>query len=336
MHLNDLVLIVVIVAVVLVIGAAQKRFKRLRGITSGLLVSLITVVGLLGMGEVYFRNYADSGFPFTETLASINWMQRYFTINAEGFRDREWTDEELQSRRVVYAIGDSFTQGWGIDNPEDRFSNVLGGLLGDEYAVLNLGRINTATGTQLSLLRDQVNAHPDIHPETVIWQYYLNDIEFAGFNIVGLYRPEFPARPPIADESYLANYLYWNYARRNIVVPNGVGYWQFMYNAYDNSVVWDAHRREIDELVEYVESLGARLIVVIFPNPSDPVGSVAYVDRVAQAVEANDEHNILRLYDVVAATPLSQIVVSTLDSHPSVWFNHYVGEQLYQQFFLEQ
>ncbi len=333
MRLNDLILIAIIIAVVLIGGSVQKRYKRLRNISSGLLVSLMTIGVLLVAGEAYFRSYADSGFPFTETLASINWMERYRIINSEGFRDREWSDEELRNRRVIYCIGDSFTEGWGIDNPEDRFSNVLGSLLGDEYAVLNLGRINTATGTQLSLLRDQMNAHPDIQPETVIWQYYLNDIEFAGFNIVGWYRAEFPPRPPIADESYLANYLYWQYARRNVSVPNGVGYWQFMYNAYDNSVVWDIHRQEIDAMVDYVESIGANLIVVIFPNPSDPVGSIAYVDRVAQAIEAHGERDILKLYDIVAGTPLTQIVVSPLDSHASVWLNQYVGERLYEEFF---
>ncbi|MFN8376555.1 MAG: SGNH/GDSL hydrolase family protein [Anaerolineae bacterium] len=333
MHLNDLLIIVVVIAVVLIVGAAQRRFKRLRGLSSGLLVSLVTTCLLAGAAETYFRGYADSGYPFTETLASINWMQRYFSINSDGFRDREWTDAELSSRRVIYCLGDSFAEGWGIDNPEDRYSNVLGSLLGDEYAVLNLGRINTATDTQLSLLQDEMAAHPDIHPETIIWQYYLNDIEFAGFNIVGLYRAEFPPRPPLADESYLANFLYWQYARRNVITPNGVGYWQFMYNAYDNSAVWAVHQQEIDALVEYVESIGARLIVVIFPNPSDPVGSVAYVDRVAQAVEAHGETDILKLYDIVAGTPIEQIVVSSLDSHPSVWFNHYVGQRLYQDFF---
>jgi hypothetical protein len=333
MHLTDLILVIILTALVLSSGAAQKRWRWLRSVSSGLLVSLVTLCALGVGGELYFRNYADSGFPFTETFASLNWMQRYRHLNSEGFRDHEWDYEALRHQRVIYCIGDSFMEGWGIDDPEDRFCNVLGGLLGDEYGVVNLGRINTATGTQLSLLRDQMTAHPDIQPEVVIWQYYLNDVEFAGFNIVGWYQAAFPPRPPIADESHLANFAYWQYARRNVSVPGGVGYWQFMYNAYDHSVVWDTHRQEIDALVEYVESIGARLIVVIFPNPSDPVGSVAYVDRVAQAVEAHGVTEILKLYDIAAGTPLEQLIVSPLDSHPSVWFNHYVGEQLYERYF---
>jgi hypothetical protein len=85
--------------------------------------------------------------------------------------------------------------------------------------------------------------------------------------------------------------------------------------------------------VDDVESIDARLIVVIFPNLQDPVRSVAYVDRVAQVFEARGQHDILKLFDEVARWSPSEVIVSPRDAHPSVAFQHRVGDLLYERFF---
>ncbi|MCC6802930.1 MAG: hypothetical protein IT319_08600, partial [Anaerolineae bacterium] len=65
-----------------------------------------------------------------------------------------------------------------------------------------------------------------------------------------------------------------------------------------------------------MNGIGARLIVVIFPNMQDPVRSIAYVDRVAQVFEARGQRDILKLYDEVAAWSPQDIIVSPRDGHP--------------------
>ena len=333
MHLNDLVIIVVVIGIVLSVGAAQKRFKRLRGLSSGLLVSLVTTCLLAGAAETYFRGYADSGYPFTETLASINWMQRYFSINSDGFRDREWTDAELSSRHVIYCLGDSFAEGWGIDNPEDRYSNVLANMLGDDYAVINIAIGGSTTPQELEILRNYPLQNPDI----VIWQYYLNDIDDAALSIGDVWYPTLPVDTPqwIYGESYLANFLYWRLVPvfRPVDASDGLTYWQWNYRAFDNSTIWQIHQQELNDMIAYVEGMGARLIVVIFPNLQDPVGSIAYVDRVAQAVEATGHDEILRLYGDVAALGSQNVIVSRRDAHPNAMFHHVVAQRIYETFF---
>lgn len=300
----------------------QRRFSRLRNIGSGLLISYLTIVLLLGAGEFYFRyiHAAPEG-----VLARENWMARYWQTNSLGFRDREWHPEDWAGKKTVVIVGDSFTAGWGVENPADRFGDVLAQHLGDNYAVLNLGAPGSATRSQLKTLQN----NPVKKPDVVILQYFLNDIEDAALS-VGQFQQSSPT-PDWIRESYLANYVYFLQGS-----GFGEGYWAWEYEKYDNYGIWQIHQQELEDFINYVESTGARLIVVIFPNMQDPFHSIPYVDRVAQVFQARGENNVLKLFDAVAAWDPATVIVSPHDAHPSAAFHHYVGDELYRLFFDDQ
>jgi hypothetical protein len=322
------IVIFLALGVLLVAGASQKRFRRLRSIAGGLLISYFTILLILGIGELYFRYFfAESENVFT--LATQNWLNRYWHTNSLGFRDREWTAEDLEGKKTVVVLGDSFAAGWGLKDAADRFSDVLAAKLGDGYAVINLGRYGTATPEQLDILK---NESPVKKPDVVILQYFLNDINYAGLQLGLLPTPE--ASPDWAKDSYLANFIYWRFIQPSR--PNDQFYskwWEWSYAAYDNVGIWDVHKQEIKDFVDYVDGTGAELIVVIFPNLLDIVRSIPYVDRVEQAFQEYGQDNILKLFDAAAAWDPNDLMISRRDSHASPSFNHYVGEQLYEQFF---
>lgn len=342
--MNDVLMNVTLggfVGMLLALGAAlalltlQKRWKRVRSAVAGLLVSYVTIVLILALTEGYFRFiYVDSGYPHGITLASARWQERYLHYNSDGFRDREWTAQDVAGKTVVLMLGDSFTLGWGIDDPADRFASVLAAHLGSDYAVINLGVGNTDTAIQLRILRDYLEAHPFIQPDVIVWQYLMNDIQFTATNVQGSLDPIYPPMPAIAQESYFANYVFWWYARPRAYLLTGFASdWDYVRAAYDNYVIWDLHQQEINALLGYIETLNVRLVTVIFPTLQDPVGSIAYVDRVAQAVQARGHDDILKLFDAAAAWNPRDMVVSAVDGHPSAAFSRYVGELLYEQFF---
>lgn len=320
----------------LVAGVMQRRLTRLRPVMAGLLMSYVTVVLLLGMGEAYFRFvYANNDYWWT--LAGDNWRNRYVQMNALGYRDRDWLPNDYTAKQTVLVVGDSFTMGDGVANPDERFSDVLAGLLGADYAVLNLGVPDTTTRDHLDLLQ----AHPVRQPDVVIWQYFLNDINDAAASIGQQYWPNMPVNwPPIVDESYLANYVYWQIAPfiTTVDTADKDSFWGWAYGAYDNATIWAIHEEEIRAMVEYVDAIGARLIVIIFPNLRDPVGSIAYVDRVAQAVKAYaPDAGLLPLYSAAAdfsENRAESIVVSARDDHPSGAFHQVVGQLIYESFFM--
>ncbi len=322
------ILVFLAIGVLLVLGAAQRRSRRLRGVAGGLLVSYFTVLLLLGAAELYFRYfYAESENVYT--LATKNWLDRYWHTNSLGFRDREWTADELAGKQTVVVLGDSFAAGWGLKDPADRFSDVLAAKLGDDYAVINLGVYGTSTPEQLEILKNQ---SPVQQPDVVILQYFLNDINYALLSLGMLPEPE--PTPDWTKDSYLANFIYWRFFRAaNANEEFYERWWEMSYAAYDNAGVWNVHKQEIKAFVDYVDSIGARLIVVIFPNLLDIVRSVPYVDRVEQAFQEYGQTNILKLFDAAAAWDQNDLMVSRRDSHASVSFNRHVGELLYEQFF---
>ncbi|MDZ4766265.1 MAG: SGNH/GDSL hydrolase family protein [Chloroflexota bacterium] len=308
---------------VLIALVVQRRWRRARGIAAGLLVSYVTILVLLGGIEAYLRfGYAESENVIT--LATQNWLARYWHTNALGYRDRDWTPADWAGKQTVMVVGDSFAAGWGIENTADRFPDVLAAHLGDDYALINIAQYGTATPEQLEMLR----AHPLQDPDIVILQYFLNDISYAGLSLGLLPTPD--PLPAWANESAIGNLLYTRLLASWVRADD---WWQWNYDAYDNVGIWSVHEREIDAFIDYTESIGARLIVVIFPNLLDPVRSVAYIDRVAQVFEARGHTDVLKLFDAAAAWSPAELMVSARDTHPSIAFHQYVGDTLYDLYF---
>lgn len=324
--MTSILLIIGAIGVTLIAAVMQKKSRGLRSITTGLLISYAMILGIALLGEAYFRCcFAQS--ENTITLATQNWLDRYWQTNSLGYRDRDWTPSDWADKTTIVITGDSFAAGWGIDDPANRFGDVLAALLGDRYAVINLGVYGTSTPEQLALLRD----HPLSTPDVVIMQYFLNDINYTMLSMGVL--PQAQSAPAWAQESYFGNFLYVRLISPLLDPGFNRDWWGENYAAYDNAVVWDAHRAEIDAYLDHVEAIGARLIVVIFPNMLDPVRSVAYVDRVAEAIAARGHDDILKLFDAAAAWDLNARIVSARDTHPSAAFHRYIGDALYEQFF---
>ena len=328
--LTTAIVIILLIGVLLVLLAVQKRYKRVRGVAGGLILTYLVLTAVLVGAELYLRyGYADSRMELA--LYRHNWSDRYIQRNSLGYRDQEWTTEELDAKQTLFALGDSFTEGWGLNDPADRYTEVLGGLLGEGWAVVEIAKMGQSTDAE----RRGFEGYPYQTPDVVIWQYFPNDIEWAA-ELNGMERLfQVPAMPGIAQESYLASFMYWriNADRLLVNAADGRSEWESHYMAYDTPEVWETHTSEMKQLVDSVTISGARLIVVIFPNMSDPDSSRPYLERVKQTLTGFGVTDILDLTDEALAWPLSDRIVSNYDRHASVAFNHRVGQMMYAQFF---
>lgn len=325
-----IILFLALLGAVLILGAWQKRSRMLRLICTNALVTYVVVVFLLGGAEIYFRTaYAESdGLP---TRALDNWLERYWNPNSLGYRDREWTPEDYAGKRTILAVGDSFTAGWGIADPADRWTDRLAALLGEDTALINLGDPGAATPASL----ENLMTYPLQTPDIVLWQYYLNDIDDAALSIgldPGLNPLE--GMPSWAQESYFGNFVYWRLA--NPQMRGTSTYIEWLFSMFDHSVVWEIHAGQINSVIDQVEAMGADLIVVIFPDMLRPVDSIPYVDRVAQVFEERGYGDaVTKLFDAAEAMPVLDRIVSPRDAHPSVAFSAVVAQLLYEQHFAE-
>ena len=126
----------------------------------------------------------EFGFSFIvqttlEPLSYSSWLWNGLyknPINQQGYRDAEWPSDKSVD---LMFIGDSFTDGHGIKQTCSRFSDITASELDISY--VNLGVSGSSTKDQLEILRST-----PIKAKTVVFQYFVNDIEDSSFND-GLY-----------------------------------------------------------------------------------------------------------------------------------------------------
>jgi hypothetical protein len=162
-------------------------------------------------------------------------------------------------------------------------------------------------------------------------QYFINDINSVMLDMKML--PEMRHSPAWANESYFLNFMYKRLISLYVDPKFNYDWWEENYAAYDNPIAWKAHRAEIEAYIAYVDSIGARLVVVIFPNLLDPERSNKYTRQVARVFRESGHNDILDVTGALKAWKPSDRIVSKRDTHPSIALHQYVGKTLYQQYF---
>ena len=175
---------------------------------------------VLALGAVYFVVLEflfydviilNSGFGFT--LADERWKVKYGgPINEDGFRDIDHSVATLQTKKVAIVVGDSFAEGSGIKDAEDRFSNLLATRLAGEWEFVNIARAGWNT-------RDEYIAIAGYSPvpDLIVLSYYINDITGVtpSLNNSSFWITQPPVwLRPLVDHSYFASLVYWKLYRQ--------------------------------------------------------------------------------------------------------------------------
>lgn len=265
------------------------------------------------------------------TLAYKRWMDYYWhPINEIGFRDRNILDDDLGGKIKVMAVGDSFTAGHGIQKIEDRYTDVLQGMLPGHYRVLNLGRDGVDTATELYRLF----SFP-IKPDILIFQYYGNDIE--GVCVADgreaerdehfvQYReyPEFsgPAKW-LVKNSYLLNFTYWQAVSRK-----DVSYFDFVVPCYENPRVLARHVAMLQALIDYCREKNIPLVVVLFPFMLAIDESGFYMDGISRFFDGQGVP-VIDVGKLARDIPPKKRIVGRLDSHAHPRVHKLVAQEIY-------
>ncbi len=162
----------------------------LRRCVSLLSLSVGAVVLVLLVAEVGLRVFAPGQHvPQREYDEQLGWRgrpeldcqlrEKSFTIsisqNSSGFRDRERTRDKRPGSMRILCLGDSFTWGWGVEEPA-IYTRVLERALegGDtQIEVANAGVGGYSTDQLLIYLREEALEYS---PDLVLYQAARNDI----------------------------------------------------------------------------------------------------------------------------------------------------------------
>ncbi len=301
------------------VWSGNNRSKRL---AQNLAVSLISLLFMVILLELFFKLIFAQSDTFGFTLAQENWHVRYVQTNSLGYRDIEWTPELLAGKTKIMVLGDSFVEGVGIENPADRFADRLSHMLGNNYAVINAGIGGASTKDEIK----NAFSYP-YQPDVLILCFYVNDIHDSAKDM-GFNPPDLkPKVPFLVNDSYALNFFYWRIFR--LVQRADNLYWHWLLNMYDNPDIWAVYRSELLRFHEAAQMYGFNLIIVVFPEMQAVEESRPITSKVANLYREQGVP-VLDVTDLVAGMDPVDLVANPVDSHPNEFVHGLVAEELYK------
>lgn len=145
--------------------------KKLKNSTKGLVAIGLIFLLLFYSVEIFFTCFAQTN-GLNDTYTSFTWRYKYWQLNSDGFRDSEFKETFKANKTNIFFAGDSYTEGHGIKNPDDRFSNIIKKEF-PNYNVFNIGKCGYNIIDEMNIL---TNLH--FSPEYIFLQLCENDWDY--------------------------------------------------------------------------------------------------------------------------------------------------------------
>ena len=304
-----------------------KSPRWLRLIIGNSLVFLFVCSIVLVTGEVYFRFFYDTLDSFALTKANVRWHERHFQHNLSGFRDSaEYNNIILPGKRRVTFIGDSFTEGYGVPNVEDRFANIIR-RKNPNWEVHATADSGWNTGGQLLFFTKMQRG--GYQSDLVVLVYCMNDIEDIDSKWKRALKQAreriYPTSQPgyFFEHSYCLNTLYYRWKDtlsrwKETRDPDVVNYYDYVLDHYEGSI-WEEQKRRLMSLRDIVRSQNGQFFVVTFPflHTLGPDYEFRSAHKLLDEYwrELDVPHlDLLNVYDSIHP---DELVVNAYDAHPN-------------------
>lgn len=292
--------------------------------------TLLLFVSTFSTFEAYFRFVYDvpDGLGFLQV--NRKWHERHVTRNNYQLRDDQFETEKKEGTVRIAVVGDSIAFGGGIENPNDRFSDILEKKLADsglKVEVFNLGVPGTDTVNQT----DSYKKFDHLKFDIVVWEYFLNDIQpskSTGTQIIGEQRQTGKTVNMLSQKSYFFDFIYWRLSGK--------------YNStflklkdadlelYSNEVELTRHKKDIESMLAYFKEKNQKAVVIIFPMIyalGDTYPSSIH-EMLRSEFEAGGATVVDLLPDLNNQKP-TVLMASKFDSHPNELVHRIAAEKLF-------
>jgi hypothetical protein len=337
--MGDLVVLVVAAATPIVAAAAvvvlarrapasaPARAGRLAAINLLVLTALVSVTFLVFEG--YHRFIRDTTDAFSVTRGSERWFERHYRYNRLGVRDDvEYSFARRAGVRRITFLGDSFTAGHGVADPEKRFANLVRARHPSGWEVHVLAANGIDTGGEIERLRRMVADGYEL--DVVVLVYVLNDISDLDPRWQAVLERVYArqgSEPFLVRHSLFLNDLYYRILGR--LDPDLRSYYRFVLEDY-RSPLWERQEARLDGLVRFCRQRGALFVAVTFPflqslGPGYEYREVhAALDRF-WASEGVPHVDLLPVFESHASR---ELVVSRRDPHPNAFAHRLAAEAI--------
>lgn len=252
------------------------------------------------------------------SYANLNWHVLYHgPRNNAGFRDDPF---RRYKEKLIIFYGDSFSEGAGIENHRDRYSNIVEEK--SNYDTWNMGISGADIKTSLELIQ-QTKTIPDIF----YVQFYFNDLISSGYKYQFYYNDK---KESITDKyrllkgSYLINFIFCWITKYTYKTD---GYIDYINEINTIPEVWEDHKNDIAKMKFICDSLNSEMRGIVFPYLKDFSVSKLYTDRLKQTLT---ELDIATIYveDLVKDIPLKKRIVNRDDFHASELVNKIIADAI--------
>ena len=305
-------------------------------------MSIFLLVHILMGLEIYYRYIFDDSDDIFYLLTTRRWVKRHVQINGFGYRDDHFFQDKDDKELRLAVVGDSFTWGQGVENYQDRFSNILGQKLAERCGEPN--RVKTYNlaqpGENISNYLDELKRMNRFKFDGVIVGYYLNDIE-SGDSIRNkqyCYQDLFRYKnnklaATVIDNSYSIQYL-WTRINSRFIFPkfNNACYKDSIQSKFDDPEIWLKHLISLKELFDYNQKRNIKTVVAIFPFLNQIGPDYPGYEITARITKFLDENQIpyVDLTSAYSEYPAKNLIANPHDLHPSELAHKVAAEKLFE------
>ncbi len=314
-----------------------ERRRRSRLILGNVLVTLCMLATLAMVAETYIRFVSVATDSLGASLTNKRWKQAYARLNSLYCRDKEWTEHKPEGVVRIAFVGDSFVYGWGVNDPADRFTEILQKRFEQrapgKYEVMNVAWGGWNTKKEVEAIRDWL---PSYDVDEVVLCYLPNDIEWLVPSEEGATLLE-PIRPSFVnlESSFLLDYLF-----HRLVAPRlraGPSYWDWLTAAYEDPAIWGRQEAALREIVSLCRERNMRLRAVLVPflqAEGTRYDAAKIHARVGAVFESGGVPTIDLLPPVQGLDP-SGLTINRFDVHPNEAAHRIFAERIWERFYAQ-
>lgn len=312
------------------------RRARLRLFVGNLLVAACMLAFAGTLAESYLRFVSVATDAFGTTLTAKRWFMAYPELNSLLYRDVEWSEQKPSGVRRIAFVGDSFTYGWGINDPMDRFTEIIQARFDENESesveVMNVAWVGWDSGEELRATRDLIHVYG---VDEVVLCHLPNDIESL-IPVSDSYDPKMPPKSQLfnTSSSFLLDYLYHRIIARRL--PSVRGYCDWIWDGYSDPDVWRQHTRVLHEFVTMCHDDGVTFRVALVPllrTNGQRFDGAHLHGRLRGFFEQNNVP-VVDLLPVIENRDASKLVVNAHDAHPNEEANQLFADAIWHAFYV--
>ena len=325
----------------LAIGIALRdRMTRAQATRARNRVLLLLVVLALSLTAAEFATRFVFRDVTTSTDNSSFFTRRWLRsgpsrTNAQGYRGPAFSVTKPAGVYRIAVVGDSFTYGNGVAQ-QDRYTDLLQARLPTNIEVLNFGTPGDNTPEHEKKVAELLGT---IHPDFLLLQWYVNDMEDDDMTGRPQFRPLLPAFHQWLDASS-ALYAIANLKWGELQVRWG---WTRSYVAFIKDRLADPHSQYsqqdsqfLHRLIDHARQAGVPMGMVLFPDTASPITD-AYPfgflhDRVLATCDEYAMTCVDLRQDFAKVKDHRELWASRFDHHPSARANAIAAERILNTF----